>query len=350
MKIALIYGITGMDGSHLADFLLAKGYEVHGVMRRNSTFNTSRIDHLINSPLKDKRFFLHHGDITDSSNVNRLIAEIKPDELYELAANSHVKVSFEIPEYTADVDAIGTLRVIEAVRIHSPETKIYFACTSECFGGLESNMPSAGYNEEVPFYPRSPYGVAKQYGYWICKNYREAYDLFICNGILFNHSSYRRGETFLTRKVTRWLGNKDGGDVLKVGNVYSYRDEGHSYDYIKAMWLMLQQDEPDDFVIATSKTYSIKNWIEYCFKRKGYDLEWTGNGIDEKGYACGNLMVEIDPRYFRPTEVDRLLGDNSKAKSVLGWEPIFSYEDIANEMVDHDCDNIIPEYARNNQS
>lgn len=347
MKTALIYGITGMDGSHLADFLLSKDYEVHGIMRRNSTFNTSRIDHLINSPIKDKKFFLHHGDISDSSNTNRLIAEIKPDELYELAANSHVKVSFEIPEYTADIDALGILRVIEAVRIHSPKTKVYFACTSECFGGLKHNIPSTGYNEDVPFYPRSPYGVAKQYGYWICKNYREAYDLFISNGILFNHSSYRRGETFLTRKVTRWLGKKDKDKTLRLGNIYSYRDEGHSYDYVKAMWMMLQHNIPEDFVIATSKAYSIKNWVEYCFKERGYELYWEGQGLDEKGYVDGKLMVEIDKRYFRPTEVDHLLGDNSKAKSILGWEPTFSYEDIAKEMVKYDCDNIIPDYIHN---
>lgn len=344
-KTALIYGITGMDGSHLADFLLSKGYIVHGVIRRASTFNTSRIDHLLNSSLNNNKFFLHHGDITDSSNVNRLISEIKPDELYELAANSHVKVSFEIPEYTANVDAIGALRVVEAARVHSPNTKIYFASTSECFGGIKSNMPSTGYNEDVPFHPRSPYGVAKQYGYWICKHYREAYDLFICCGILFNHSSYRRGETFLTRKVTRWLGNKNNDDILKLGNLYAYRDEGHSMDYVYAMWLMLQHDNPDDYVIATSETYSIKNWVDYCFKMSGLDLHWVGEGIDEKGYVGDKLMVEIDPKYFRPTEVDFLLGDSSKARSILGWKPTLNYKDIAKEMVNYDCKGIIPDYV-----
>jgi len=345
MKTALIYGITGMDGSHLADFLLNKGYEVHGVVRRSSTFNTSRIDHLIQSDYNNKQFFLHHGDVTDSSNVNRIVAEIQPDELYELAANSHVKVSFDIPEYTADVDALGTLRVIEAVRIHSPKTKVYFASTSECFGGIKSLMPKNGFNEDTQFYPRSPYGVAKQYGFWICKNYREAYDLFICCGILFNHSSYRRGETFLTRKVTRWLGGKNGGGPLKLGNIYANRDEGHSYDYIKAMWMMLQHDIPDDYVIATSETHSIKEWVNYCFSVAGYELVWKGEGIDEKGYVGGDLMIEIDPKYFRPTEVNYLLGDYSKAKSVLGWKPSCRFKDIAIEMVNYDKFGKIPEYS-----
>lgn len=341
----MIVGVTGQDGSHLADFLLSKGYEVHGIRRRNATFNTEKIDHLINSSLANKSFFLHYGDVTDSSNINRLIAEIKPDELYELAANSHVKISFEIPEYTADVDALGALRVIEAVRVHSPNTKVYFASTSECFGGIKENMPEKGFNEETPFYPRSPYGVAKQYGHWICKHYREAYDLFICCGILFNHSSYRRGETFLTRKVTHWL--KKQQEVLQLGNMYAYRDEGHAYDYIKAMWLMLQHHTPDDYVISSGETHSIKEWVETCFKYAGMDITWKGEGINEKGFVDNQLKISISPKYFRPTEVNYLLGDCSKAKDILGWQPNYSYYNIAEEMVSYDTQRVLPEYITN---
>lgn len=346
MKKALLTGITGMDGSHLADFLLEKGYEVHGIRRRSATFNTSKIDHLINSNLANNRFFLHYGDVTDSSNINRLIAEIKPDELYNLAANSHVRVSFDIPEYTANVDALGALRVIEAVRVHSPHTKVYFASTSECFGGIESEMPENGYNEKTPFHPRSPYGVAKLYGHWITKHYREAYGLFACCGILFNHSSYRRGETFLTRKVTRWLGcNED--KPLRLGNLYSYRDEGHAHDYIRAMWMMLQHNIPDDYVVATGETHSIREWLNLCFELAGKELKWEGKGINEKGYVEGKLCIRIDPYYFRPTEVDCLLGDSSKIRSVLGWSPKYGYKDIAQEMVYYDCFNLLPTYINN---
>jgi GDPmannose 4,6-dehydratase len=349
---ALIYGITGMDGSHLADLLLQKGYEVHGVRRRNSTYNTQRIDHLIDSPIHHKKFFLHHGDITDSGNVNKIISEIKPDELYELAANSHVGVSFEIPEYTANTDAIGVLRVIEGVRLYSPHTKVYFASTSECYGGIKENMPKNGFNEETPFHPRSPYGVAKLYGYWICKHYREAYNLFICCGNLFNHSSYRRGETFLTRKVTLWaaknytnIKNKKEINQLKVGNLYAYRDEGHSVDYVKAMWMMLQHNKPDDYVVATGKAYSIKNWINTCFNIIGEELIWEGKEIEEKGILKdGRIAVTIDPIYFRPTEVDYLLGDNSKIQNILKWKPKYNYNDIANEMINYDCFSRIPIY------
>lgn len=345
MKKALIFGITGMDGSHLADFLLSKGYEVHGVRRRNSTFNTSKIDHLINSDVANKKFFLHYGDVTDSSNINRLISEIKPDELYNLAANSHVRISFEIPEYTADVDGLGALRIVEAVRVHSPTTKIYFASTSECFGGLLSEMPMNGFNEESAFHPRSPYGVAKLYGHWINRHYREAYNLFICCGILFNHSSYRRGETFLTRKITHWLGNHQE-PILKLGNIYSSRDEGHAYDYVQAMWLMLQQNHPDDFVISTGKTILIKDWVSICFQKAGYDLIWKGEGLDEKGFVDGKQVIAIDPYFFRPAEVDHLLGDSSKARSILNWKPDRSFDDIAQEMVNYDCFNILPNYIK----
>lgn len=345
MKTAMIFGVTGQDGSHLADFLLSKGYEVHGVRRRNATFNTSKIDHLIESDLANKQFFLHYGDVTDSSNINRLISEIKPDELYNLAANSHVRVSFDIPEYTADVDGLGALRIVEAVRVHSPHTKVYFASTSECFGGQFSEMPANGFNEDAPFHPRSPYGVAKLYGHWICRHYREAYGLFTCCGILFNHSSYRRGETFLTRKITYWLGNRPE-PVLRLGNLYSNRDEGHSYDYIQAMWLMLQHDKPDDYVIATGKTNTIKNWVELCFNKAGMTIEWQGNGLDEKGIVNGKQLITIDPCFFRPAEVDYLLGDSSKARDILGWKPTHNLEDIAQEMVNFDCHNKLPDYIR----
>jgi GDPmannose 4,6-dehydratase len=338
-KVALITGITGQDGAYLAEFLLAKGYVVHGIKRRSSLFNTDRIDHLYQDTHEQKvNFFLHYGDLTDSTNLIRLIQETKPDEIYNLAAQSHVKVSFETPEYTANADGIGALRILEAIRILGMEktTRFYQASTSELYG-LVQEVPQ---KETTPFYPRSPYGVAKLYAFWITKNYREAYGMYACNGILFNHESPLRGETFVTRKVTRGVAKIHLGlqEKLYMGNIDAERDWGHARDYVEGMWLMLQQDKADDYVLATNRKFSVRKFIEMAFAEVGITLEWQGTGEAEKGInkADGKALVEIDPRYFRPTEVELLIGDASKAKAELGWEPKTTVEELVREMVQAD--------------
>ena len=335
-KVALITGITGQDGAYLAELLLEKGYEVHGIKRRASSFNTDRIDHLYRDPhVPNRRFILHYGDLTDSTNLIRIIQEVQPDEIYNLAAQSHVAVSFETPEYTANCDALGTLRLLEAIRILGLEkkTKFYQASTSELFGKVQE-IPQ---KETTPFYPRSPYAVAKMYSYWICVNYREAYGIYACNGILFNHESPVRGETFVTRKITRAVARIKLGlqDHLYLGNLDSKRDWGHARDYVKMQWLMLQQDEPDDYCISTGAQYSVRDFVDAAFKEVGISVRWEGKGIDEKGYdtKTGVLLVEVDTRYFRPTEVETLLGDSTKAKEKLGWVPEISLDEMVAEMV-----------------
>ena len=342
-KLALITGITGQDGSYLAEFLLTKGYIVHGIKRRASSFNTQRVDHIYQDPHVDNaRFTLHYGDLSDSSNLTRIIQETQPDEIYNLGAQSHVAVSFESPEYTADVDGMGTLRILEAIRILGLEkkTRYYQASTSELFG-LVQETPQT---EATPFYPRSPYAVAKLYAYWITVNYREAYGMYACNGILFNHESPRRGETFVTRKITRGLANISQGleDCLFMGNIDALRDWGHTKDYVRMQWMMLQQDKPDDFVIATGVQYSVRQFIEWTATALGMQLRWEGTGVNEVGYAVvpGALregpIVRIDPRYFRPTEVETLLGDPTKAKQKLGWVPEITAQEMCAEMVAND--------------
>jgi len=338
-KVALITGITGQDGSYLAKLLLSKGYQVHGIKRRASSFNTDRIDHLYRDlHEKDVKFVLHYGDLTDSTNLIRIIQEVQPDELYNLAAQSHVAVSFETPEYTANCDALGTLRLLEAIRILGLEkkTKFYQASTSELFGDVKE-VPQ---KETTPFYPRSPYAVAKMYSYWICVNYREAYGIYACNGILFNHESPVRGETFVTRKITRAVARINLGlqDKLYLGNMDSKRDWGHARDYVRMQWLMLQQDEPEDFCISTGVQYSVRDFVDAACKEVGITLRWDGSGVDEKGIdeSTGNVMVEVDPRYFRPTEVETLLGDSSKAREKLGWTPEITLDEIVAEMVRED--------------
>ena len=337
MKKALITGITGQDGSYLAEFLIKKNYEVHGIKRRSSLINTDRIDHLYQEPHnKNRKLILHHSDLTDSTSLIRIIQEIQPDEIYNLAAQSHVAVSFEEPEYTANSDALGALRILEAMRILKLEnkTKYYQASTSELFG--VSNISPQ--NEKTPFYPRSPYGVAKLYAYWITVNYREAYKMFACNGILFNHESPVRGETFVTRKITKGLARIKLGiqNTLYLGNLNAKRDWGHAKDYVEAQWLMLQQSSPEDFVIATGKQYSVRHFINTAAKILGFTIEWVGKDINEIGLVDGKEVVRIDPRYFRPTEVDTLLGDAAKAKKKLNWRPKISFEDLVNEMIDKD--------------
>ena len=339
MTTALITGITGQDGSYLAELLLEKGYEVHGIKRRASSFNTDRIDHLYQDPHeKAVRMHLHYGDMTDSTNLIRIIKQVEPDEIYNLAAQSHVAVSFEMAEYTANADAIGTLRILEAVRLLGMEksTRIYQASTSEMFGEVQE-VPQ---KETTPFYPRSPYGAAKVYAYWITINYREAYDMHASNGILFNHESPVRGETFVTRKITRALARIKSGlqDKLHIGNLNSLRDWGHARDYVEAMWLMLQQEKPDDFVIASGKQYSVREFINFGADALGMSIEWQGQGVDEVGVetTSGDVIVAVDPRYFRPTEVETLLGDPSKARDVLGWEAKISVEEMVAEMVKAD--------------
>jgi GDPmannose 4,6-dehydratase len=344
MRKALITGITGQDGSFLAELLLEKGYEVHGIIRRSSSFNTGRIEHLyIDELLKDMhiqtKVQLHYGDMTDSTNLIRLIREIKPDEIYNLAAMSHVKVSFEVPEYTADTDGIGTLRLLEAVRFlgYEKRTKIYQASTSELYGKVQE-IPQ---KETTPFYPRSPYGVAKLYGYWITRNYREAYNMFAVNGILFNHESERRGETFVTRKITLAVARIKKGtqEKLYLGNMNAKRDWGYARDYVECMWLMLQHDTPEDFVIATGETHTVREFTTLAFKEAGIDIEWKGDGVDEKGIdkKTGKILVEVDPKYFRPTEVEILLGDPTKAKTVLGWNPTkTSFQELIRIMIKSD--------------
>lgn len=328
MKTALITGITGQDGSYLAELLLEKGYQVHGIVRRSSLINTDRIDHIYD------KINLHYGDLTDSSSLIRIIEETQPDEIYNLGAQSHVKVSFEIPEYTGQVDALGTLRVLEAVRLLGMEkkTRIYQASTSELYG-LVQEIPQ---RETTPFYPRSPYGVAKIYGYWITKNYRESYGLYACTGILFNHESPRRGETFVTRKITIGLSRISSGlqDCLYLGNLNAKRDWGHAKDFVEAMWLMLQQDEPDDFVIATGVQYSVREFVEAAAPYFGINIRWEGSGLDEIGIdeSTGKVVIRVDPKYFRPAEVETLLGDATKAKEKLGWEPKTSFKQLVEDM------------------
>ncbi len=338
-KVALITGITGQDGAYLAELLLDKGYTVHGVKRRSSLFNTDRIDHLYKDQHEKKvNFFLHYGDLTDSTNLIRIIQETQPDEIYNLAAQSHVKVSFETPEYTANADAIGTLRILEAIRILKLEkkTRFYQASTSEMYGNVQE-IPQ---KETTPFYPRSPYGVAKVYSFWITKNYREAYDIYACNGILFNHESPIRGETFVTRKITRAVAkiHLKLQEKLFLGNIDSERDWGHAKDYVEGMWMMMQQKEADDYVLATGKKITVRKFVELAFAEVGITLKWEGKGVNEKGIntATKKTVVEIDPKYFRPTEVELLIGDASKAKKVLGWEPKHTLEQLVKEMVVND--------------
>jgi len=337
-KVALITGITGQDGAYLAEYLLEKGYEVHGIKRRTSLFNTDRIDHLYHDPHeKDLSFFLHHGDMTDSSSLIHIIQKIKPDEIYNLAAQSHVAVSFEEPEYTANSDALGALRILEAIRILGLEnkTKYYQASTSELFGKVQE-IPQ---KETTPFYPRSPYAAAKLYAYWITVNYREAYGMYACNGILFNHESPIRGETFVTRKITRALARIKLGlqDCLYLGNLDAKRDWGHAKDYVEMQWLMLQQDEPEDFVIATGVQYSVRDFVNAAAGELGMKIRWNGEGVNEKGFDDkGKCIVAVDPRYFRPTEVETLLGDPSKAKEILGWVPKITFSELVAEMVRED--------------
>jgi len=339
MKKALITGITGQDGAYLAELLLEKGYEVHGIKRRASSFNTARIDHLYQDPHEEKvRFVLHYGDLTDATNLIRIIQQVQPDEIYNLAAQSHVQVSFETPEFTANTDAMGTLRLLEAIRILGLEkkTKFYQASTSELFGKVQE-MPQT---ENTPFYPRSPYGVAKLYAYWICINYREAYGIFACNGILFNHESPSRGETFVSRKITRAIARIKVGlqDRLYLGNLDARRDWGHAKDYVYMQWLMLQQEEPDDYIIASGEQYSVRQCVEMAARHAGMHIKWKGQGLDETGIDAdtGKVMVAIDPRYFRPTEVDTLLGDPTKAKQKLGWQPKISFAGMIAEMTQAD--------------
>lgn len=342
-KVALITGITGQDGAYLAEFLLNKGYTVHGIKRRSSSFNTGRIDHLYTDPhFKGLPFYLHYGDLTDATNLIRIIQEVQPDEIYNLAAQSHVQVSFETPEYTANSDALGTLRILEAIRILGliEKTRFYQASTSELYG-LVQEVPQ---KETTPFYPRSPYAVAKLYGYWITVNYREAYNMYTCNGILFNHESPIRGETFVTRKITRAAVRIAKGlqSKLFLGNLNAKRDWGHAKDYIKGMWLMLQQEKPEDFVLATGKTYTVRHFCDLAFGEVGININWFGEGEKEVGKHAetGEIIIEVDPKYFRPTEVDLLIGDPSKAKAKLGWEPEYDLSALVKDMVQSDLAQI----------
>ena len=341
MKKALITGITGQDGSYLAELLLEKGYEVHGMLRRSSSFNTGRIDHLYNDPeILDKKLFLHYGDLTDSSNLNRLLEKIQPEEIYNLGAQSHVKVSFEIPEYTAEVDAIGTLRFLDAIKETGLQTKFYQASTSELYGKVVETPQT----EKTPFYPRSPYGVAKLYGFWIIKNYREAYNLFACNGILFNHESPRRGETFVTRKITRAAARIKAGlqNKLLLGNLNAKRDWGYAPEFVEGMWRILQQDEPKDFILATGVNHTVREFADLTFKEIDIELEWVGENENEKGLdkETGILRIEVDPSYYRPTEVETLLGDATKAKEELGWSPKISFKELVKIMIKADWEKV----------
>lgn len=335
-KRALITGITGQDGSYLAELLLEKGYEVHGIIRRASSFNTGRIDHLYRDPHLKTNLHLHYGDLSDSSNISRLLTEIQPNEIYNLAAQSHVRVSFDTPEYTGDVTGLGVIRILDAIRDSKIDTKFYQASSSEMFGLVQA-VPQ---NEETPFYPRSPYGVAKVYGYWIAKNYRESYDMFAANGILFNHESPRRGETFVTRKITRGMARIKLGvdEKLYLGNLDSKRDWGFAGDYVEGMWRILQADKPDDYVLATNETHTVREFLEITAKHLGFDLEWSGKGVDEIGTDknTGKVIIEIDPQYFRPAEVDLLIGDYAKAERDLGWKPTTSFQELVEMMVQSD--------------
>lgn len=340
MKKALITGVTGQDGSYLVELLLEKGYEVHGLIRRASTFNTSRIDHLYKDPhVNGVRLFLHYSDLSDSSNISRLIEKISPDEIYNLGAQSHVRVSFDIPEYTSNISGLGTLRMLDAIRETGIKTKFYQASSSEMFGKAQE-IPQ---NETTPFYPRSPYGCAKLFSYWITKNYRESYGLFACNGILFNHESPRRGETFVTKKITRGLAKISLGldEKLYLGNLDAKRDWGYAPDYVSGMWMMMQHSEPDDYILATNETHSVREFIEKSCEIIGIDLEWVGSGVKEKGIdkKTGKEIIEIDERYFRPAEVDLLIGDYAKAKSILGWEPKVKFDELVRIMIEFDLKN-----------
>lgn len=337
-KKALITGITGQDGSYLAELLIEKGYEVHGIIRRHSTISTTRIDHLFENPeIGNKSLFLYFGDLTDSSNLNRLIEKIRPDEIYNLAAQSHVAVSFEVPEYTAEATGVGTIRLLDAIRETGLKCKFYQASTSELFGGLPDTAPQS---EKTPFYPKSPYGVAKLYSYWITVNYRESYDLFACNGILFNHESPRRGETFVTRKITMAVASIMAGkqEKLSLGNLDAKRDWGFAGDYVEGMWRILQQAEPKDYVLATNETHKVREFVELAFNEVGVKIEWKGTGVDEKGYdkKTGRLLVDVNPRYFRPAEVELLWGDATKAEAELGWERKVRFKELVSMMVDSD--------------
>lgn len=337
MKKAVITGITGQDGSYLADFLLEKGYEVHGLVRRHSIINTQRIDHILESDANNKTFFLHYADMTDSSCLIRIMGEIKPDEVYNLAAQSHVGVSFEIPEYTAEATGVATLKILEAIRLANPKCRFYQASTSELFGGLPETAPQS---EKTPFYPKSPYGAAKLYSYWITVNYRESYDMFCCNGILFNHESPRRGETFVTRKITLAVAAILAGkqDKVSLGNLDAKRDWGFAGDYIKGMWLMLQKDKPGDYVLATNETHTVREFLTLAFKAAGIELRFEGIGVDEKAYdvKTGKLMADVNPKFFRPAEVDLLWGDCTKAENELGWKRDVSFEGLVKMMVESD--------------
>lgn len=338
-KTAFVTGITGQDGSYLAELLIEKGYEVHGIIRRSSTFNTGRIEHIFQDPHESHRnLILHYGDLGDGSNLSRLIESVKPNEIYNLAAQSHVRVSFDIPEYTADIDALGTLRLLDAIREAGVKTKFYQASSSEMFG-LVREVPQ---NEDTPFYPRSPYGAAKVYAYWITNNYRESYNLFACNGILFNHESPRRGETFVTRKITRGLARIKLGidEALYLGNLEAKRDWGYAKDYVEGMWMMLQQEKPDDYVLATNETHTVREFAELASKLLGFDLKWRGKGIKEEGFdrKSGKTIIKIDPVYFRPAEVDLLIGDASKAEKIMGWKPKVRFKELVELMVNADLE------------
>lgn len=340
MKKALITGITGQDGSYLAEFLLEKGYEVHGIIRRASTFNTSRIDHLYVDPhVNNVRMFLHYGDLSDSSSISRLIEKIQPDEIYNLGAQSHVRVSFDVPEYTSDIVALGTLRILDAIKDSDKDIKFYQASSSEMFG----KVLEAPQNENTPFHPRSPYGCAKVYAYWITKNYRESYNIFACNGILFNHESPRRGETFVTKKITRGLSRIKLGldEKIYLGNLDAKRDWGYAKDYVEGMWLMLQQEKPDDYILATGETHTVREFVEKSAKVLGFNIKWEGSGVDEKGIDLntGKIIIEIDKKYFRPAEVDLLMGDYLKAKDILKWEPKVKFDDLVKIMTEFDFNN-----------
>lgn len=341
MKTALITGITGQDGSYLTEFLIDKGYEVHGIIRRSSSFNTGRIEHLYRDPhVNNRKMILHYGDLTDSSNLSRLIEKIVPDEIYNLAGQSHVKVSFEVPEYTAEVNGLGTLRLLDAIREVGIHTKFYQASTSELYGKVVESPQT----ENTPFYPRSPYAIAKLYSFWTVKNYREAYQLFACNGILFNHESPRRGETFVTRKITRAVAriNARLQEKLFLGYLDAKRDWGYAPDYIEGMWLMLQQDKPDDYLLATGENHSVREFTELAFKEVGVDLAWEGENEQEVGRdrASGKILVEVDPNYFRPTEVDTLLGNPAKAKQLLGWQPKTNFQELVKIMITADVEKV----------
>lgn len=341
-KVALITGITGQDGSYLTELLLEKGYEVHGIIRRHSTISTTRIDPLFENPeIGNKKLFLHYGDLTDSSNLNRLLEKIKPDEIYNLAAQSHVAVSFEVPEYTAEATGVGTLRLLDAIKENGLKCRFYQASTSELFGGLPNTAPQS---EKTPFYPKSPYGVAKLYSYWITVNYRESYNLFACNGVLFNHESPRRGETFVTRKITRAVASIMAGkqEKLSLGNMDAKRDWGFAGDYVEGMWRILQQEKPGEYVLATNETHTVREFVELAFKEVGIDLKWQGTGVDEKGIdkKTGKVLVDVNPKYFRPAEVELLWGDCTKAEKELGWKRKVSFKGLVSMMVDSDMKEI----------